>query len=55
MAEWTWEHITSLEHTTEGPAWDGRQLLFSHLYASQTLSYRPDTGAMPRRRELMYP
>ncbi len=44
MADWTWEHITSLEHTTEGPAWDGRQLLFSHLYASQNLSYWPDTG-----------
>jgi len=41
MSEWTWEHICKQEHTTEGPAWDGILLLFSHLYANQTLSYDP--------------
>jgi len=51
MAEWTWEHITKQESTTEGPAWDGEQLLFSHLYAGQTLSYRPDTGRISVWRE----
>jgi len=51
MSEWTWEHIARLEFATEGPAWDGEQLLFSHIYASETLAYHPDSGEISVWRE----
>ena len=31
--------------TTEGPAWDGRGLLFTHIPGSRIMRYDPQTGA----------
>ena len=31
---------------TEGPAWDGEQLLFTHIHASRILRYDPKSGAI---------
>lgn len=32
--------------TTEGPAWDGEALLFTHIPESRILHYDPRTGAV---------
>ena len=31
--------------TTEGPAWDGQALLFTHIPGNRILRYDPQTGA----------
>jgi len=36
---------------TEGPAWDGKTLLFTHIPASRILRYDPETGACTVYRE----
>src|SRR2546429_317874 len=36
---------------TEGPAWDGKALLFTHIPASRILRYDPATGECPVFRE----
>ena len=36
---------------TEGPAWDGKALLFTHIPASRILRYDPATGACTVFRE----
>src|SRR5215467_7817662 len=36
---------------TEGPAWDGQALLFTHIPASRILRYDPQTGACTVFRE----
>ena len=36
---------------TEGPAWDGQALLFTHIPASRILGYDPQTGACTVFRE----
>ena len=37
--------------TTEGPAWDGKDLLFTHIPASRIMRYSPETGACTVYRE----
>ncbi len=40
-----WQHVAGpFSRLTEGPAWDGRRLLFTHIPASRIMSYDPETG-----------
>ncbi len=41
---WHFEKLTNLGSITEGPAWDGTQLLFSNNAEDRIMSYRPETG-----------
>ena len=42
---WEFELIDGpYDGTTEGPAWDGNGLLFTHIPASRILKYDPETG-----------
>ncbi len=36
--------------TTEGPAWDGQVLLFTHIIESRILRYDPRSGACSEHR-----
>ena len=43
--EWEWELVAGpVPRLTEGPAWDGKALLFTHIPASRILRYDPQTG-----------
>ena len=43
--EWDWELVAGpVSQLTEGPAWDGKALLFTHIPASRILRYDPQTG-----------
>jgi gluconolactonase len=45
MHEWTFDLIAGpYGGTTEGPAWDGQALLFTHIPANRILRYAPHTG-----------
>ena len=47
-----WEHVAGpFSRLTEGPAWDGRRLLFTHIPASRIMAYHPDTGECTVYRE----
>ena len=35
MAEWTWELLAGPATITEGPAWDGRRLLYTSIEDSE--------------------
>ena len=47
----TWWLAPSTARLTEGPAWDGQVLLFTHIPASRIMRYDPDTGACTVFRE----
>ncbi|MDP6822594.1 MAG: SMP-30/gluconolactonase/LRE family protein [Dehalococcoidia bacterium] len=42
--DWTFETIAERDSLTEGPAWDGDGLLYSHCTADLTLRWNPGTG-----------
>ena len=43
--ELEWELVAGpFDRLTEGPAWDGKALLFTHIPASRIMSYDPETG-----------
>ena len=43
--EWEWELVAGpFSRLTEGPAWDGKDLLFTHIPASRIMRYSPETG-----------
>jgi gluconolactonase len=45
MPEWTFEPLAGpYGGTTEGPAWDGQALLFTHIPGHRILRYDPHTG-----------
>ena len=44
MNEWNWELIIKQENLTEGPAWNGNELLYSQCSASLTWAWNPDTN-----------
>jgi gluconolactonase len=45
MSEWTFELVAGpYGGTTEGPAWDGQALLFTHIPGNRILRYDPHTG-----------
>jgi gluconolactonase len=44
MAEWIWELIAKHDGLTEGPAWDGRSLLYSECDANLTWRWDPDSN-----------
>ena len=45
MSDWTFELIAGpYGGTTEGPAWDGQALLFTHIPANRIMRYDPQTG-----------
>ncbi len=44
MTEWTFETIAERDSLTEGPAWDGDGLLYSHCAADLTMRWDPQTG-----------
>ena len=44
MTEWTFETIAERNSLTEGPAWDGTGLLYSHCAADLTMRWDPQTG-----------
>lgn len=47
-----WEHVAGpFSRLTEGPAWDGRRLLFTHIPESRIMAYHPDTGECTVYRE----
>ncbi len=47
-----WEHVAGpFSRLTEGPAWDGRRLLFTHIPASRIMAYDPATGDCVVHRE----
>src|SRR5262245_64206130 len=44
--DWTFELLAGpYGGTTEGPAWDGQALLFTHIPGSRIMRYDPATGA----------
>ena len=44
--EWEFEQIAGpYGSTTEGPAWDGRSLLFTHIRGNRIMRYDPQDGA----------
>ena len=50
--EWEWEQVAGpFSRLTEGPAWDGRTLLFTHIPASRIMAYDPETGECTVYRE----
>jgi len=44
MTEWTFETIAERDSLTEGPAWDGDGLLYSHCTADLTMRWDRETG-----------
>ncbi len=45
MSDWTFELIAGpYGGTTEGPAWDGQALLFTHIPGNRIMRYNPHTG-----------
>ncbi len=40
---------------TEGPAWDGKRLLFTYIPASRIMAYDPESGECPVFREKHQP
>ena len=44
MAEWTWELLAGPATITEGPAWDGKRLLYTSIEDSEIRAYDPATG-----------
>ena len=44
MNEWNWELIVKQESLTEGPAWNGSELLYSQCPASLTWSWNPNNN-----------
>ena len=43
--EWEFELVAGpFDHLTEGPAWDGQALLFTHIPQSRIMRYDPQTG-----------
>ena len=47
-----WEHVAGpFSRLTEGPAWDGQRLLFTHIPASRIMAYDPATRACSVYRE----
>jgi sugar lactone lactonase YvrE len=43
--DWTFELLAGpYGGTTEGPAWDGQALLFTHIPGSRIMRYDPNTG-----------
>ena len=43
--EWNFEQVAGpYGHITEGPAWDGEMLLFTHTESNRILRYDPRTG-----------
>ena len=50
--EWEWELVAGpFNRLTEGPAWDGKDLLFTHIPASRIMRYSPATGECTVYRE----
>ena len=50
--EWEWELVAGpFSRLTEGPAWDGEDLLFTHIPASRIMRYRPEIGECTVYRE----
>jgi len=50
--EWEWELVAGpFSRLTEGPAWDGKDLLFTHIPESRIMRYSPDTGECTVYRE----
>ncbi len=44
--DWEFELVAGpYGETTEGPAWDGEALLFTHIIESRMMRYDPKTGA----------
>ena len=40
-----WDNVAGpFSRLTEGPAWDGRRVLFTHIPASRIMAYDPETG-----------
>ncbi len=47
-----WEHVAGpFSRLTEGPAWDGRRVLFTYIPASRIMAYDPETGGCEVYRE----
>src|SRR6266542_5108931 len=47
MAEWKFDHVAGpFKGATEGPAWDGKKILFSVPAENRILSYDPLSGAI---------
>ena len=44
MNEWNWVLIVKQESLTEGPAWNGSELLYSQCPASLTWSWNPNNN-----------
>jgi gluconolactonase len=44
MAEWTWELLAGPATITEGPAWDGRRLLYTSIEDSEVRAFDPASG-----------
>ncbi len=44
MTDWTFETIAERDSLTEGPAWDGTGLLYSHCAADLTMRWDLQTG-----------
>ena len=43
--DWEWELVAGpFDYLTEGPAWDGRHLLFTHIPGNRIMRYSPETG-----------
>ena len=45
--DWTFELLAGpYGGTTEGPAWDGQALLFTHIPGNRIMRYDPHTGCV---------
>ena len=50
--DWEWEMVAGpFDHLTEGPAWDGKDLLFTHIPGSRIMRYSPEAGECTVYRE----
>ena len=45
MTDWNWQLVTVQDSLTEGPAWNGKELLYSHIDANLTRCYDPQNDA----------
>ena len=47
-----WEHVAGpFSRLTEGPAWDGKRMLFTYIPASRIMAFDPETGECSIYRE----
>ena len=48
---WKFELVQKPSNITEGPVWDGEQLLYTHIRTSRILSYQPGSGEVSEWRK----